>query len=224
VVARCARPCRVALISMPAGRAPILPLRRGGIKPPRMIRYRLSQHSARIGAALAVTVLVAGCSSDSLSRTFGLTHDAPDEFTVTTRAPLSMPPDYSLRPPRPGAPRPQEQSTRTQAEQALVPQQALGVGAAADSPGQDALVAEAGPAAPKNIRAEVDQDAQLDQPGHSFTDKLLFWRSAPQPGIVVDPTKEAQRLRQNSALGKSVDDGDTPIIQPKQKGLLDSIF
>jgi hypothetical protein len=135
-----------------------------------------------------------------------------------------MPPDYSLRPPRPGAPRPQEQSTRTQAEQALVPQQALGVGAAADSPGQDALVAEAGPAAPKNIRAEVDQDAQLDQPGHSFTDKLLFWRSAPQPGIVVDPTKEAQRLRQNSALGKSVDDGDTPIIQPKQKGLLDSIF
>jgi hypothetical protein len=189
-----------------------------------MIRYRLSQHSARIGAALAVTVLVAGCSSDSLSRTFGLTHDAPDEFTVTTRAPLSMPPDYSLRPPRPGAPRPQEQSTRTQAEQALVPQQALGVGAAADSPGQDALVAEAGPAAPKNIRAEVDQDAQLDQPGHSFTDKLLFWRSAPQPGIVVDPTKEAQRLRQNSALGKSVDDGDTPIIQPKQKGLLDSIF
>jgi len=179
---------------------------------------------ARAGAVLGVAALLAGCGNDNLARTFGLVHDAPDEFTVTARAPLSMPPDFSLRPPRPGAPRPQERSERTQAEQALVPQQALGVVAGADSPGQDALVSEAGPAAPKDIRAQVDQDAQLDQPGHGFTDKLLFWRSPPPPGIVVDPTKEAQRLRQNAALGRSVDDGDTPIIQPKQKGLLEGIF
>jgi hypothetical protein len=188
-----------------------------------MIRPCAIFRSAHLGAAVAAAVLVAGCSSD-LSRTFGLTHDAPDEFTVTTRAPLSMPPDYSLRPPQPGAPRPQERSERTQAEEALVPQQALGVAAGGDSPGQDALVAQAGPPAPKNIRAEVDRDAQLDQPGHSFTDKLLFWRTPPQPGVVVDPTKEAQRLRQNAALGRSVDDGDTPIIQPKQKGLLEGLF
>jgi len=188
-----------------------------------MIRGSTYPSRLRLAAALAAAVLLAGCNTD-LSRTFGLTHDAPDEFTVTTRAPLSMPPDFSLRPPRPGAPRPQEQSTRTQAEQALVPQQALGVTAGADSPGQDALVSEAGPAPPKNIRAQVDQDAQLDQPGQSFTDKLLFWRTPPQPGVVVDPTKEAQRLRQNAALGRSVDDGDTPIIQPKQKGLLEGIF
>jgi hypothetical protein len=189
-----------------------------------MTRLRLNPSSVRAGAVLAATVLLAGCGGNDLSRTFGLTHDAPDEFTVTTRAPLSMPPDYSLRPPRPGAPRPQERSERTQAEQALVPQQALGVAAGADSPGQDALVSQAGPAAPTNIRAQVDQDAQLDQPGQSFTDKLLFWRSPPPPGVVLDPTKEAQRLRQNAALGRSVDDGDTPIIQPKQKGLLEGIF
>jgi hypothetical protein len=112
--------------------------------------------SARVAAVLAAAALVAGCSTD-LTRTFGLTHDAPDEFTVTTRAPLSMPPDYSLRPPRPGAPRPQEQSERTQAEQALVPQQALGVAAVADSPGQDALVSEAGPAA---MRLMVASDSR----------------------------------------------------------------
>ena len=29
---------------------------------------------------------------------------------------------------------------------------------------------------------------------------------------------------QNAALGRSVDDGDTPIIQPKQKGLLEGLF
>ena len=59
---------------------------------------------------LASLLGVAACSGDELTRTFGLTRDAPDEFQVTTRAPLSMPPDFTLRPPRPGAARPQELS------------------------------------------------------------------------------------------------------------------
>src|ERR1700733_85044 len=111
--------------------------------------------SLLLGASL---LLLGGCSGDTLSRTFGLTRDAPDEFTVTTRAPLSMPPDYSLRPPRPGAPRPQEQSERQQAEEALAPQTALNPPASGESAGQEALIQEAGPPAPSNIRTEVDQD------------------------------------------------------------------
>ena len=94
---------------------------------------------------------LAGCGSGSdISRTFGLTRDAPDEFQVTTRAPLSMPPDYALRPPRPGAPRPQELSSRDAAEATLAPQAALG-GPTQDgtaSPGQSALLSAAGPPAP----------------------------------------------------------------------------
>ena len=40
----------------------------------------------------------------------------PDEFAVVTRAPLSLPPDYGLRPPRPGAARPNEASPRDDAQ------------------------------------------------------------------------------------------------------------
>ena len=166
---------------------------------------------------------LAGCGDD-LSRTIGLTRDAPDEFTVTTRAPLSMPPDYTLRPPRPGASRPQELSERAQAEAALSPTTDLGGPAPTMSPGQQALIASAGPAAPRDIRAQVDADAQLDQPGQSFTDRLMFWKPAPPPGTAVDPQKEARRLRQNAALGETVTTGDTPIIQQRRTGLLDSIF
>ena len=72
----------------------------------------------------------------------------PDEFTVTTRAPLSMPPDFSLRPPRPGASRPQELSERQQAEATLSPSAALGGTPAGTSPGQQSLVAAAGPGCP----------------------------------------------------------------------------
>jgi len=174
-----------------------------------------------LGGALA---MLAGCSSDKLSRTFGLTRDAPDEYTVTTRAPLSMPPDYNLRPPRPGAARPQEQSERQQAEEALVPQLALGAPAGSESAGQLALMQQAGPAAPGDIRRKVDQDAQTDAGSEGFVDKLLYWRKPDTQHAEVDPNKESQRLRQNAALGEGPNVGDTPIIQQKKTGWFTNLF
>lgn len=171
------------------------------------------------GSVIALT----GCSTD-VGRTLGFVHDTPDEFKVTTRAPLAMPPEFTLNPPRPGVPRPQEQSARAQAEQALVPQTALGGPAASGSPGQQALVQAAGPPAPADIRTEIDENAKLNEPHESFAEKLMFWRKPPPPGIVVDPAKEAQRLRENAALGQSQENGETPIIQPKQRGWLEGIF
>jgi len=143
-----------------------------------------------VGSALALTAC--SSTSDTLSRTFGLTRDAPDEFMVTTRAPLSMPPDYSLRPPRPGESRPMEQSERRQAEEALVPQTALAVPQASDSPGQAAIVQAAGPAAPTQIRQQVDSDARMDQGNKSFASKLLFWQTPTPPGIVVDQPRRGR--------------------------------
>ncbi len=174
-----------------------------------------------------LTLGLSACNGDDLSRTFGITRDTPDEFTVTTRAPLSMPPDFALRPPRPGEPRPQEETAPDAAEAALVPQSALADAQQGDtSAGQQALVAAAGPPAPADIRQKIAQDASLDQPSESLTDRLMFWRKPPLPGIVVDPTKEAQRLRENAALGQSVQTGDTPIIQrqPQNTGLLNGLF
>ncbi|WP_428483925.1 DUF3035 domain-containing protein [Rhodopila sp.] len=163
-------------------------------------------------------LLLSACDSDGLTRTFGLTRDAPDEYTVTTRAPLSMPPEYNLRPPQPGAPRPQEQSERQQAEEALVPQLALGAPQSAASPGQTALMEQAGPAAPADIRTRVDQDARYAGNDDSFVDKLLYWRKPDSQHATVDAQKESQRLRQNAALGEGPDVGDTPIIQQRKAG------
>jgi Protein of unknown function (DUF3035) len=179
-----------------------------------------------LGAALLAgsVLLLSGCGNNSLTRTFGLTRDAPDEYTVTTRAPLSMPPEYNLRPPRPGAPRPQEQSERQQAEEALVPQLALGAPQGTASPGQTALVDQAGPAAPSDIRSLVNSDARYDSENDSFIDKLLYWRKPTTQGAQVDPTLESQRLRQNAALGEPPDVGATPIIQGKKKGWFTNLF
>jgi hypothetical protein len=184
-------------------------------------------------AALAVPLLLAlvGCGPDT-ARNFGFTRDAPDEFQVTTRAPLSMPPALGQLPtPRPGAERPQELSQRQAAEATLVPGAALGQGASTQrSSGESALLSQAGRPAGDDIRRRVDEESlRLDQPDRSLVDRLIFWRSPEQPGTPVDAQREAQRLRENSALGREATEGETPVIQRTQSGnpitrLLESIF
>ena len=62
---------------------------------------------------LACTVL-AGCGSSGI-----LNRERPDEFAVQRQAPLVVPPDFSLTPPAPGAPRPIEGTASEQALDAL---------------------------------------------------------------------------------------------------------
>lgn len=63
--------------------------------------------------ALAGTL--AGCGSGG-----GLMgRDRPDEFAVQRQAPLVVPPDFSLQPPQPGAPRPAESNVQQQTLEAL---------------------------------------------------------------------------------------------------------
>lgn len=174
-------------------------------------------------APALVAVLLSGCSGSSLSRTFGLTHDTPDEFSVVTRAPLSMPPDFTLRPPEPGAVRPQEQSDRSLAESALVPEAALGGNPVGVSPGQAAMVRDSGGGAPADIRQRVDQEARVNT-DPSFIDKVLYWRKPDSQKALVDADQEARRLRQNAALGQSPSTGDTPVIKQQKTGWFQDLF
>jgi hypothetical protein len=67
-------------------------------------------------ALSATTLLLSGCASGG--GLFG-NHDRPDEFAVARAAPLVVPPDFALTPPRPGEPAAQMADSRTQALQAL---------------------------------------------------------------------------------------------------------
>lgn len=61
--------------------------------------------------------LLCGCAD--MKQMIGMDQAMPDEFAVESRAPLTVPPDFDLRPPEPGAPRPQEKTAEQQAEQAM---------------------------------------------------------------------------------------------------------
>jgi hypothetical protein len=74
--------------------------------------------------------------------------ERPDEFAVQRQAPLVVPPDFTLTPPAPGAPRPSE---GTASEQAL---EALFGGPAPRSRVEASVIDRAGSAAP-SIRSQV---------------------------------------------------------------------
>jgi hypothetical protein len=159
---------------------------------------------------------------------------SPDEFKIVSHSPLTMPPNAELRPPRPGEPRPQEVTPAEQAREALAPQTAgrsqrgAGGGNAPPSPGgasEQALVAKAGQGGiDPNIRSRVNTDTRtINDNDKSFVDALIFWQDKPPPGVVLDPAKEQQRLRDAQAAGQTPQ-GNTPTITRRKRGLLEGIF
>lgn len=167
-------------------------------------------------ALLAAPLLLGGC--DTTREALGLTKKAPDEFAVVTKAPLVLPPAFALRPPEPGAARPQDVSAQDRARTAL------GLGgtpaAAGDrSAAEMALLQQAQATNPDpDIRRKINEEyTQLAERDSSFVDRLIFWQSKEQPALAVDAAKEAQRLRENAATGKPVTEGTVPTIKRRKR-------
>lgn len=160
-------------------------------------------------AMAAACAAVSGCGG--FKQAMGVEKVAPDEFRVVTRAPLVMPPDYALRPPRPGDPRPQELRPDGQARAAVFGQD---VGAQATS-GERALVARAGAdAVDPAIRAQVDlEGAALVRKPEALSDSVINYRGAAAgaPGQT-----EAERLAAEEAARRAT--GGAPVTIQRREG------
>lgn len=177
---------------------------------------------------LATAIALGGCESVKQELGIGVKRP-PDEFAVYSRAPLSMPPDFALRPPAPGAGT-DSLAARNNAKDVLLgnatPQPASSAGLTQVSPGTEALLGRTGGLNAQNdIREQVNRESTvLAEAQLSFTERLMFWKDTPEEGAVVNPSEEAQRIRENQALGKPVVTGETPIIERRPKGTLEGIF
>jgi hypothetical protein len=148
---------------------------------------------------------------------FDFSKKAPDEFAVTTRAPLEMPPDFNTRvTPQPGAPRPQELSTDRMAREAVLGPDAVKNIARQNSVSQgEAVLLQRTGAANANaaIRGVVDQEtaaiAKEEMPGIDHLKKMIG-QNVEAPSKVVDPVAETNRIKANKAQGKPVTEGKTP--------------
>ncbi|TAL37176.1 MAG: DUF3035 domain-containing protein, partial [Alphaproteobacteria bacterium] len=77
-------------------------------------------------AAIALSLSLSACSD--VKKELGMGRNSPDEFMVVKRAPLTLPPDYDLRPPAEGSAPPAAEAS-TQAKTTL-----MGEGTAEDAP------------------------------------------------------------------------------------------
>ncbi len=178
-----------------------------------------------LGLAL-VALALTGCTD--VRRSIGLDRTSPDEFTVVSRAPLTMPPSLARLPePRPGAARPQDSTSAAVAAASVFGGSSRATAAGGVTAGESALLAQAGAKSgiEPGIRNKVDQETtQLVVADKSWIDSLLFWQTQEQPYEVVDPKKENQRLREAQATGKALNDGTVPTIVRKRKAPLEGLF
>lgn len=170
--------------------------------------FRFMRQILHFSILVSSVALLIGC--DTAKEELGLNRRVPDEFQVIKRAPLSQPPNYALRPPAPGAPRPQELETAETAEQVVFGDNA---GVVVTSNSEDLLLRQAGAGnADPNIRRVVDSEtAEFVGEEKPVIDKLLDFGGSDAPqSSVVDAPAELERLRSNVEAGRPVTDGETP--------------
>lgn len=186
-----------------------------------MIRTGLKPLGLKPLAFLAVALTLSACSGDT-GKILGLERTTPDEFAVAPRAPLTLPPEFGLRPPDPNGQRSQDLQPSLEAERVVFGEDAVKrrqdeeakLRRSGTTQGEIALLnrtgaMESSPA----IRRVIDEEtAALADEKESFVDDLVFWRDAEQPGDIVDANEETRRIQGNSALGVPVTEGQTPII------------
>lgn len=154
---------------------------------------------------LTSALTVTACGGEA-KKQLGLEREAPDEFAVITRAPLAVPPDFTVRPPRPGASRPMEISTKDQARQTVfgaggaytTPSETTTTAIEADSDAARSILERAGAdTADSNIRNELDANlGEYNSEAEVTAEKLLFWRDGDEvKGKALDPVEEMERLR-----------------------------
>ena len=153
---------------------------------------------------LALAALTSGCFS---SRT-------PDEMRVVRKAPLTVPPDYNLRPPAPGEARPQELLPDAQARVAV-----FGVDLGNNSTQGEQLFVKAAGAdtTDRSVRNQVDfEAAQILRKNRGFADAIMFWNKKKPVEPQVDAAAEAQRLQAEDESVKAVTGGKPVLIRKKK--------
>ena len=172
-------------------------------------------HRAVVITALVASAGLAGCQSTS--KALGLAKITPDEFKVVTKAPLVVPPDYALRPPAPGEPRPAElepdSASRASAQARVL--------AAERSEGEKVLVAKAGANnADPLVRYVVDDEfGDVAHKEKSFADRVMFWRKDQAPTAVADPSAApVVDAAAEEARIKSLTGGKAGVIRREKSG------
>ena len=182
-------------------------------------------------SVLSVTLLLAfltGCGE--VRSMLGQNKQPPDEFAVLSQPPLSIPPNFTLRAPEPGANRPQKTSKKndikrivlkSEAANAMNPTSVIG-GASGEKSLRNLLGTRS---AKSNIRRLLNEEnKELIYTDQRFINKLLKWPSGSATRSVLDAAAESERIKTNLDSGKPINEGETPVIKESGKDFIKKLF
>lgn len=142
-------------------------------------------------AAAGVLVLGACSELKAIGEATGVVATQEQDAIQARNARLSLPPDYSLRPPQPGSGATRSKAAAVRGRQTIIGDKRKTtartqvIRQANRSPGEAALIrrASGNQKIDRGIRRTLDRETKrADAAEKSFTDKLLKWRSAPPKG------------------------------------------
>lgn len=182
-----------------------------------------------LAATLVALSALPLAACQNVKQELGVGRNSPDEFMVVKRAPLTLPPDYSLRAPGSG------EAVRTQttetARNAVFGNAAAAEQSAAGSDSSDAAFLDKIGAnkAQTDIRNVIDEEnGYIALQNKTVGEKLIFWKNEANddervPASIINSKAEAERLKKNKEENKPVNDGDVPVIEKKQS-TIDKLF
>ena len=141
--------------------------------------------ATKLIALAGIGLALSGCTA--FREAIGSAKNPPDEFTVLTKAPLVIPPDFNLRPPQPGAAARNEPDSDALAREALFPQNAAAQAASLGteySEGEKFLLTRTNAlAVDPNIRRRVTSDVGQEDLGPDFAQRLLNQPAGTTPAL-----------------------------------------
>ncbi len=160
----------------------------------------MTSRTLLIGLMLTTALINTGCTS--ASKAFGMTKTTPNEFNILTKPPLVVPPEYNLRPPRPGELNVEEKYATVAARKALLGE----IDPAKPSQGEAVLISKAGGGrADPAVRVIIDGQNSIERKTRGFADRVIFWKDGKAvgpDGQPLDPDQETRRMKSvTSATG-----------------------
>lgn len=147
-------------------------------------------------AAVTLALGLSGCggSGETVGEALGYEQKGPDEMTVIKRPPLTVPPDFNLRPPRPGEPQSEADAASKAARETLI------------GPSSD-LAPENPSVAPVNVASSSEVTRAGDRAKATLTGQEEDWQRfhkspplLPENGQAAEATVEAPPSAGQSAL------------------------
>ncbi len=156
---------------------------------------------------------LSGCSG--LGKSLGFSKNPPDEFKVVRRAPLTLPPKFSLTPPKKKDPTRPRKEMAESAHSIMIDKQGEGdlekvfitkeereIKTKSSGASAHVLVSEAKRALPErgdrthNIRHTVDEEAGIYKPDDkTLVESIMFWDKGSKSGDIIDPEEERKSYK-----------------------------